>query len=284
MNQPNQENHQPKEAIQERIEESVQKFEEGYLELGRDLYIVFKLGKHKDMGFNSFDDYAASRNIEPGRARRLRRVFKTFQKELKVPSDVMRKMGFTKASALLPIIKPQNAREWIDKALEVPYSELRELIADCKKKNKRKVVVSPPGSKKQSYTPEDGASLAASLVDEKHRPSADGNTAPPDDAIIYEKTLYLVDSQNDVFEAVLEDMERETGSIKTGYLLTCALLEFLAHRATKHRGKDGRLFYWLSILERRYGVRLLCIKDDKTARELQSMIESVDDRSKPTIS
>lgn len=277
MNQPNPEKQpQPKEAIQERIEENVQRFEEGYLELGRDLYIVFKLGKHKDMGFTSFDDYAESRNIEPGRARRLRRVFKVFQKDLKTPSDIMRKIGFTKASALVPIIKPENAKDWISKALELSYSELKKLISDRKKKNKRKIVVSPPGSKKQAYSPENGVKLASSLVDEKHRPSTDGKTAPHDDAIIYEKTVYLVDSQNDVFETAIEEVERETGSTKTGYLLTCALLEFLAHRSTKHRGKDGRLNYWISVLEHRYGVRLVCIKDDKTAKELQKMIEKVD--------
>ena len=71
MSQLSQQGQPHREAIQERIEENVQRFEEGYLELGRDLYIVFKLGKYKDEGFDSFDDYAESRNIEPGRARRL---------------------------------------------------------------------------------------------------------------------------------------------------------------------------------------------------------------------
>jgi hypothetical protein len=117
--------------------------------------------------------------------------------------------------------------------------------------------------------------LAASLAPPQVRPSTDGKTDATDD-IVYEKTLYLVGDQNTVFEAALESVERRTGSDKVGYLLTCALMEFLAIEAVKDTKDDDRMKYFMSILESRYGGRLMWVKSKKVAEKLNELIEQAE--------
>lgn len=258
-------------GVRSRIMVSKERLDQEYLEIGRDLYIAFSLGKHKEWGYNRFDDYVkCEMGMEPGKARRMRRVFKVLQKDLSIPTSTIKQIGYSRASLILPVIDRTNCSHWVDKACNLSYDDLEKLVKASKNtKKKRKVVQSPPGSNPQSYQPEH---LATSLVDERHKPSSDGKTNATDDDTIYEKTLYLVGDQADVFETAIEEMERETGSSKAGYLITCALLEFLAHRSTKERGKDGRIKYWMSILEKRYGGKLFWLKNDKAAKELQKAV------------
>ena len=59
-------------------------------------------------------------------------------------------------------------------------------------------------------------------------------------------TLYLIGDQHKVFETAIENMERRTGSDKIGYLLTSALLEFLAHEATRGISDDKKMEYFMN--------------------------------------
>ena len=93
---------------------------------------------------------------------------------------------------------------------------------------------------------------------------------------VYVKKIYLIGDQNTVFETAIENMERRTGSHKIGYLLTSALMEFLAHEATRGIKDDGRMRYFMNILQRRYKGKLLWIKDKKVAAEMERLLEEAE--------
>lgn len=262
---------------EDRLDAAKRVVDRAYLEFGKELYLEFSSDRFRDRGFKSFDDYARHKGIDPGRARRLRRVFKIFQRDLGIPYERIAAIGYESATAVIPVITKANKEDWLKKAAELPYDELIKLVNMRRPpKKKRQVVVSTPGSQPQSYRPESDPKMAASLAPPRVRPSADGKTDAGDDDIVYEKTLYLVGDQNTVFETALENVERRTGSDKVGYLLTCALLEFLSIEAVKDTKDDGRMKYFMSVLESRYGGRLMWIKNKKVAEKLSELIEQAE--------
>ena len=91
------------------------------------------------------------------------------------------------------------------------------------------------------------------------------------------KKIYLIGDQNTVFETAIENMERRTGSQKIGYLLTSALMEFLAHEATRGIKDDGRMRYFMNILERRYKGKLLWIQDKRVAAEMKRLLAEAEE-------
>lgn len=258
----------PKEGPQaDRLDAAKRVVDRAYLDLGRELYLEFSTDRFKAKGFTSFDDFARSKGVEPGRARRLRRVFKHFQKDLGVPYETLAVIGYENVCAIMPVINKGNKSEWLKKAGELPYDDLiKEVETKRPPRVKRKVVAMTARGETLTYSPED-----PSKVEPKLRPSADGKTDAADD-IVYVKTLYLVGQQNTVFETALENIERRTGSTKVGYLLSCALMEYLTHQATKDTDDDGRMKYYMAVLESRYGGRLMWIKDKKVAEEMSDLI------------
>lgn len=259
--------------IWSRINREKRRLETGYLELGRDLYVVFSRGLYKDAGFNTFDDWCRAEGIEPGKARRLRRVFKAFQRDLNLPIHKVAEVGYSNACLILPVINASNADDWLAKARTMKYLDLKKLVDQVKPRRKRQVIAVAPGDQPQFYKP--SANLASELVDEKHRPSKDGLTVS-DDEVVYEKTFYLVGEQVRVLETALEVMERRTGSSKMGYLLTSALLEFLAKGVSNDAKDDGQIAFYMSLLEQRYGGKLLWIKDKKIAGKMLELLKEAE--------
>lgn len=262
-------------GIWARISLEKKRLETGYLELGRDLYVIFATEKYKDRGSNTFDEWCREEGIEPGKARRLRRVFKVFQRDLRIPIDRVKKVGYTNAVTILPVIKAHNVDDWLDKAEKLSYRDLKKLVDEVRPR-RRKPIVSPPGSQPQSYTPEPASKLAASLVDAKHQPSRDGMAGIEPEEPVYEKTFYLVGDQVRVLETTLELMERRTGSSRMGYLLSCALLEFLAKTASADAKDDGQIAYFMALLEQRYGGRVMWIKDKRVAERLNELLKQAE--------
>ena len=274
------ESYSPQEQIpaDDRLEFAKRRLDEDYLIVGRELFLAFASGRFKKEGFNTFNEWAIHKGIDPGRANRLRRVFKVFQRDLNVHTHRLQSIGYERAVAILPVIRLENAAVWLARAETLPYAKLVELVSQEKpKRKKRSVVVQPPGTDPQSYKPEDPKALAVSLLDEKQQPSGDGKSANTPDETVYEKTFYLVGDQAKVVETALEEVERQTGSSKTGYLLSCALIEFLANRATREVGDDGRLKYWLGLLEQRYGGKLLWVRDDEVGEKLSKLVQQAED-------
>jgi len=262
----------PDDAV--RIRDAKQAIDRDYLILGRELYVAFSSGKYKEDGHESFEDYAIAVGVEPGRAKRLRRVFKKFSQEIGVSFERMLDVGYERLKAIEPVINRSNKDLWMNRAKTLRFSELtKEVKANKVPRRRRKEIKQSPGSMLHGiFQPESAASLIAKIEDDRLKPSADG-TVVTDDDIVFVKTLYLVgEDQNRVFETAIENMERRTGSTKVGYLLVSALQEFLALEATRGIKDDKRMRYYMNILERRYKGRLLWVRDKKVAARLAELI------------
>jgi hypothetical protein len=243
-----------------------------YLILGRELYLAFETGKYKDDGDTiSFDDYVAKKGVDPGRAKRFRRVFKKFSKDLGVPFPQMLEIGYEKLKAIEPVIRRNNRNLWMHKAKTLAYADLVEEVKKHKPKRRRRKEVKQSLDNKNKFSPEETPELLKTIGDDRLKPSADGDVVA-DDNHVFVRKIYLVAEQNMVFDTAIENMERRTGSTKVGYLLTSALEEFLAHEATRGLKDDGRLHYFMGVLERRYKTKLFSIKDKRVAAKLAELL------------
>jgi hypothetical protein len=247
-----------------------------YLILGRELYLAFETGSYKDNGIVSFDDYASSKGVDPGRAKRFRRVFKKFSKDLGIPFDRMLSLGYEKLKAIEPVINRGNKNLWLHKAASMNYADLLTDVKVHKPARKRRTEVKQTLANKDVFQPEDAPELINTIGDDRLKPSADGS-AITSDAYVFVRRLYLIAEQNQVFDTAIENMERRTGSTKVGYLLTSALQEYLAHEATRGIKDDKRMRYFMNILERRYKGKLLWVQDKKVAAKLSEMIKTAEE-------
>jgi hypothetical protein len=260
----------------DRIRATKKAVDREYLNLGRELYLAFSTGAYKAEGFSSFDDYAISRGVEAGRANRLRRVFKKFSKDLGVPFSQLLDLGYERVKAIERVIRRNNKNVWLQRAATLTYPELVQSVKENRPPRKKRTIIKQTIVEHSGiYQPEDAEKLISSIKDERLKPSSDG-TAVTDDDFVYVKKIYLIGDQNTVFETAIENMERRTGSHKIGYLLTSALMEFLAHEATRGIKDDGRMRYFMNILQRRYKGKLLWIKDKKVAAEMERLLEEAE--------
>ena len=262
---------------QTRIQDAKRAVDRDYLILGRELYVAFSTGKYKEDGFSSFDDYAVDQGVDPGRAKRLRRVFKKYSKDLGISFTRMLSLGYERLKVLEPVINRSNKEIWLRRAAELDYPTLIANVKIHKKpRRRRREVKQISGALPSVYQPEDAAALISKTPDERLKPSIDGKSITDDD-VVFVKTIYLIGDQKQVFETALENMERRTGSTKIGYLLTSALQEFLAHEALRGIKDDKRMRYFMNILERRYKGQLIWVRDKKIAAKLEKMINQAEE-------
>jgi hypothetical protein len=262
---------------QTRIQDAKKAVDRDYLILGRELYVAFSTGKYKEDGFSSFDEYAIAQGVDPGRAKRLRRVFKKFSKDLGISFTRMLSLGYERLKVVEPVINRANKEMWLRAAATLDYPTLVANVKIHKKpRRRRREVKQTPGSLPSVYQPEDAADLVSKISDERYKPSIDGKSITDDD-VVFVKTIYLIGDQKQVFETALENIERRTGSTKIGYLLTSALQEFLAHEALRGIKDDKRMRYYMNILERRYKGQLIWVKDKKIAAKLEKMVNKAEE-------
>ena len=263
----------------DRIQDAKRQVDRDNLILGRELFIAFSSGKYKEGGFTSFEDYAISRGIDPWRARRLRRIFKKYSQDIGVPFERMLSVGHERLKAIESVIDRGNKDLWLSRAETLDFPDLMKKIGESKPakkpRAKRKVIKHEAGSRGRTYAPEDAAALIAGIADERLLPSADGESVTSDN-VVHARTIYLIGDQNTVFDTAIGNMEQRTGSTKQGYLLTSCLEEQLAHEATRSLKNDGRMRYFMEILERRYKGHLIWVKDKKVAAKLAEQVREAE--------
>lgn len=263
----------------DRIQDAKRQVDRDNLILGRELFIAFSSGKYKEGGFTSFEDYAISRGIDPWRARRLRRIFKKYSQDIGVPFERMLSVGHERLKAIESVIDRGNKDLWLSRAETLDFPDLMKTVSESKPakkpRAKRKVIKHEAGSRDRTYAPEDAAALIAGIADERLHPSADGESVTSDN-VVHARTIYLIGDQNTVFDTAIGNMEQRTGSTKQGYLLTSCLEEQLAHEATRSLKDDGRMRYFMEILERRYKGHLIWVKDKKVAAKLAEQVREAE--------
>lgn len=267
--------------MEERLLEGKKTLDDAYLRHGQELFKAFAVDNYKELGFKTHDAWLDHLGIDTDKARRFRRVFKVFQKDIGVPVTRLLKIGYTNLSAIIPVVEhdKQHAEDWLSKAETLPTRDLKALVEQMKPPSKRrKVVVEVPGTQKFTYKP--GETVIAppdpKLAKAKLKPSKDGKTDAPKEETIYKKTFYLIDDQNTILETALEVMERKTGSPKVGYLLSLILLEWLAINATKDTTDEGNRKFALAMLEQRYKGKALWIKNLDLVAKLQELLNKAE--------
>jgi len=255
--------------------------DDAYLRYGQKLFKAFALHNYKELGFKTYDEWLDHLGIDADRARRLRRIFKVFQKDVGVPTSRLLKIGFTNLSVILPIVEHDKtkAEDWLHKAETLTTKNLEALVDQLKPPAKRRrVVIEVPGTQSFRYKPGETPIVPPDpkLAKAKIKPSKDGQTDAPKEETVYKKTFYFIDEQNMVLETALETMERKSGSIKVGYLLSLILLEWLANSGAKDTTDDENRRFVTAMLEQRYKGKMLWIKNLKLATKLKELLDKAE--------
>jgi hypothetical protein len=267
--------------MEEQLLVGKKELDSAYLRYGEKLFKAFAADNYNELGFKTYDEWLDHLGIDADRARRLRRIFKVFQKDIGTPLTRLLKIGFTNLSVILPVVEHEKnkADDWLHKAEMLPTRELEALVEKMKPPSKRrKVVIEVPGTHKFRYKP--GETVIAppdpKIAKANLKPSKDGKTNAAKEETVYKKTFYLIDEQNTVLETALETMERKTGSSKVGYLLSMILLEWLANNGAKDTADDENRQFVLAMLEQRYKGKALWIKNLSLVAKLKELLDKAE--------
>lgn len=118
-----------------------------FIYLGAELRKVKKEGLYKYLGespeYETFDSYIASKNIDLRKAYYLMQIHRVFCEELKFKPEELGNIYWTVLRVLLPVIKPENSRQLVEKAktlrrvdLEIELKQLKSGLDDLDKLEK----------------------------------------------------------------------------------------------------------------------------------------------------
>jgi len=116
------------------------KLEENFVTLGQ----LFSLIKRKKMfqakGFDNFKDFVETEyNINSTLAGKLCSVYEVFVNELDLDDSTMKQMGFDRLNMIKPYVAKKSypeVEDWLQKAEDMPISELKKHIQEIKDKDK----------------------------------------------------------------------------------------------------------------------------------------------------
>jgi len=106
--------------------------QQGFLELGHELY-DFRLAKQwKELGHPTFNSYIADPDVDLGRmtAFRLMTVYGCYALNLQVTPVLLLEAGYSKLYMLCPYMTSENVREWVDRAGTLSRSDLTKAIKE----------------------------------------------------------------------------------------------------------------------------------------------------------
>lgn len=104
--------------------------EQTFLVLGEELYYFEAERQYTLLGYDTFEEYLASPEIDLSRslAFRLKGIYETFVLRLKVHPDRLLEAGSTKLDKIRPVVDADNLDDWLARAVTLSRSDLdREL-------------------------------------------------------------------------------------------------------------------------------------------------------------
>lgn len=253
------------EAILARLDAYKNVIERCSVEMARDLWTVFHLKRYVEMGFETFDDFVKIRlGMSRDKADRLRRMFSKLVLKCDIKPALLEGIGRSKIEMILPVVTRENAREWIEKARELPYGRLELEVREFKARS----VPHPP----EPTLPESPVVPEAPVVLSK---TTTASATPP--TTFKTRTFRLPEDVITLLDEALGEAQRITKSASDAFNLACVLQHFLAHRMTQEGKKDSRLRFFMRHMEEIYGGRLLHVRNDKAWKVLQQAVESAPD-------
>jgi hypothetical protein len=269
MNRPN-EQQQPQE-VRKRVKSLKKTIDTAYIQLGRDYYLIYYQKLYERWGYDTFGDYVEiDVGVPRAKAERCIRIWSKFIKELMLSPGQLEGLGFTKASAILSVVTPENATQWVETAKNASWKELTVKLAAAKAPPKEAV------ERIRSSAPvgeEDTAEAAPPSPPPGGKPFPPSTAVDPD-TVVKQKTFYLYPSQAQILEAALDDVKRSkpTG-VPDNEALAHVCQEYVGSRMAKEEKPIIRLRFLLAVMEKVYGGRFVWLQSSEAAAVLFAAME-----------
>lgn len=259
--------------VRKRVAALKKEIDSGYIQLGRDLYLIYHRKLYEKWGHDTFTDYLETEvGMSQSRGERCRRIWTRFIKGEGIKPIMLDGLGYTNALALLPVIgKPtpeglpeRTALDWIAIAKNMSW---RDLDLEVKK------YTSITEAQKQALI-----DAGAKVTEE---PTEAGSLGPSDpgaiDGKMDDRRLFnhkLHPSQFKVIDAAMAEARRsKPDEMADNEALAHIATEFLASRMSKEETPVARVEFLLHNLETAYGGKFVWIPNDDAAGFLASAMK-----------
>jgi hypothetical protein len=116
------------EIVLNKLSEISKRVVDDFCEMAELLHEAWENEYHKLRGYNSFQDYTEIElDIKGGKAYFLVRITKKL-KQLGIPWQDVKEVGWRKTAAIEPILTRDNAKKWIEEAKGTPLTHLSEKV------------------------------------------------------------------------------------------------------------------------------------------------------------
>lgn len=255
-------------SIRDRVPKLKKMLEQGYLMFARDVWSIYHRKLYIQWGYETYDDYIETEvGVSKDSAYRARLLFETFTMKCGVRPEELDGIGRARATMIRPLVTKTNARDWIEAAKELSWSEFNDKVQKAKRKKKK---TPQPATSPESPTVKPGSPITLA----KDTPRDQEKTVEVEEDEFVLRRFHLPPETDTLLDEALAEAQRITQSHSAGFNLGCILQHFLAHRLTQEGKTDGRLYYHLRHMEKIYGGRLIHIKDDKAWELLSETIEN----------
>jgi hypothetical protein len=267
--------------VRKRIRRLKKEVDSAYIQLGRDLYLVYHRRLFNNWGHDSFTDYVEMEvGISQSRADRLRRIWTVFIKQLGLKPAKLSGVGYTNAHVLLTlvgkkVIDEKNIGKWLEEAKTKSYRELEQAATKAKSASAAAALESagvPVETVHPAPTdPGDSSVTDANLDDVVGDPPSASEDVPTEDPSDPRRGMKfrLHPSQYKVVDAAIAEAKRsKPEEMADNEALANVATEFLAARMSKEEKPLARVSFILSTLEGCYGGKFVWIKDDEAATVL----------------
>jgi hypothetical protein len=236
-----------------------------YIQLGRDLYMIFHRRLFMKKGYSTFNDWVeGDLGMSKDRGYRVRRLWAKFARDLRLSAAQLTGVGYTRALAIAPVINSGNKDEWVKNAREMAWPDLQQAIADAKAPPKQVKVVEVTGGESAPETPEPEA--------EDPGPAPVHATPDPKVKIVETakpRTFNLYDNQAQVVQAALDEACRDKPQeMPPNEALANVATEFMASRLTKCQEPHALPLFYLRMFERVFGGHIMWVRNDRAASVL----------------
>jgi len=261
--------------VRKRVKQIKKDIDLGYIQLGKDFYLIYHRRLYQTWGHDSFTDYVEMEvGMAQQRADRCRRIWTKFVKECGIKPKELDGLGYTSALQLLPVVTSSTARDWIEKAKGVVRDEAGKVLSKSPL-SYRDLALEITKAKSHSASsvadlpvakgPSSGPIILADELDSMETPGVDHRRP---------FSVRCHPSQYKVLDAAIAEAKRtKAEEMADNEALAHVATEFLAARMSKEEKPLVRVQFLLSNLETCYGGKFVWIKDDDAANFLADCMQ-----------
>jgi len=264
--------------VRKRVARLKKEIDSSYIQLGKDFYLIYHRRLFQNWGYDSFTDYVETEvGMAKQRAERCRRIWTKFVKECGVKPKELDGIGYTNALLLLPVVKSDNVKHWIDTAKGIKRDEFDKVVSrDPLTYRDLDLAISAAKSPSAAAV----ADLpVAGTPPEPENPGEEidttpGSPMPPVPAGRRRLAVNMHPSQYKVVDAAIAEARRtKPEEMAENEALAHVATEFLAARMSKEEKPLVRVQFLLANLETSYGGKFVWVNDPAAAAFLGDCME-----------